>query len=118
MKILDNKGQIVYDWVADPEMVLDFLEEKGFDIEQEYPIEFLRWWRDSDHGERPLCNYIKMFPFLMESCAYDKIVSINGESFLAKEDMFRSDEPEAWEFWEKVLHMKFPDYQLVNDSDE
>lgn len=116
MKILDKKKNVVFsgDWY--PEAVTVFWEERGEDVYEDSPMEFLTgYWEGSDHRERPLSSFFSMFPFMLNATADDIILFASCNWYLVPWEMKNSDEPKAWDFWQKMLNEINPGYTLVNE---
>ena len=117
MKILNNKGQVVFsgDWY--PSGVTVYMEKQGKDVWEDSPIDFLKnMWEGSDHSQRPLSSFFSMFPFMLDTTADDVIMYIDGTFYRIPFDVREDDSKEAWNFWQNILSIVYPSYTLVDDN--
>ena len=77
-------------------------------------MDFLRYaWAGSDHGGRPLNEFIEMIPVVGAATIDDQIVYLNGSYYLIPCDMINNDSPEAWKFWAGMMIIAIPSWDIT-----
>lgn len=98
-----------------PSYLLDIAAVAGYDVtEYDDPMDFLRYaWAGSDHGGRPLNEFIEMIPVVGDATIDDQIVYLNGSYYLIPCDMINNDSPEAIDFWIKLATKAIPSWDIT-----
>lgn len=98
-----------------PSCLLDVAVAAGYDVtEYDDPMDFLRYnWAGSDHGCRPINEFIEMIPVVGDATIDNQIVYLNGSYYLIPCDMINNDSPEAWKFWAGMMIIAIPSWNIT-----
>ena len=118
INIRDNNTGRTYEINTDeyyPSYLLDVAAVAGYDVtEYDDPMDFLRYaWAGSDHGCRPLNEFIDMIPVVGDATIDDQIVYLNGSYYLIPCDMINNDSPEACKFWAEMMIIAIPSWDIT-----